>query len=552
MIQHKKYGVVYTPNRLADFVASLIKNEANQDNYYIQTILDPACGEGALLEATKSKIEDCENFYGIDIDTEVICNLSNKNEPKTMFICNDAILPTKSKSKTAAFWKRKFPVISAVIANPPWSSEKIYDNQDLAMAGFSLNAGQYDSYVLFLELAYEIVDKGGYFGFIIPDSLFDSQNEHLRRFLAEKTQIRVIARLGEKIFDEVNRATTVIVCRKATPTDEDVTMCFRLNTKSRKEFLSSDISMEFFYNKEKHPVKQMRFLANDSCNFDVDTHSNEEELLAKIKTDCVNWETTFIFGRGVEVSKKGEIAICPSCGHTQGYTKVQHTEGKKTCVYCENSMPLNNATLQNIIHGTPFDGCERILVGENVRRYDLMGESYIGLNIPGIDYKNRDLYVPPKILIRKTGLGIYACVDYSGGLTTQTVYIIRYKEDKGSPPLEYYLALLNSRVVYYYYLKVYGENEWKSHPYLTKKIIFSLPLKTYTGDELDTKIATLAKEIANNYTYKADIELEWLIMKRYELTNDECSMIAEEMQRLPNLSAINGMKFEGGNIDRNV
>lgn len=35
MIQQKKYGVVYTPNRLADFVASLIKNEAKQDMFFI-------------------------------------------------------------------------------------------------------------------------------------------------------------------------------------------------------------------------------------------------------------------------------------------------------------------------------------------------------------------------------------------------------------------------------------------------------------------------------------------------------------------------------------
>lgn len=130
--------------------------------------------------------------------------------------------------------------------------------------------------------------------------------------------------------------------------------------------------------------------------------------------------------------------------------------------------------------------------------------------------------------------------------------IIRYKDDKGAPPLEYYLALLNSRVVYYYYLKVYGENEWKSHPYLTKKIIFSLPLKNYIGDDLDIKITTLAKELSINYTYQADIELERLIIKRYGLTDKEYRMIAEEMERLPNLSAINGMKFEGGIIDINV
>ena len=102
--------------------------------------------------------------------------------------------------------------------------------EELQSAGFSLTTGQYDSFVLFIELAYNLLDEGGYFSFIIPDSLFDAQNEKLRRFLTEKMQIKVIARLGEKIFEEVNRATTVIVCRKEKPVKDSVTHCFRLTT----------------------------------------------------------------------------------------------------------------------------------------------------------------------------------------------------------------------------------------------------------------------------------------------------------------------------------
>ena len=545
MNPNKKYGVVYTPNRLANFIASLIISEADKDNYKIETVLDPACGEGALLEAMKQLGDNTVKYYGIDVDKEAISELSQQIDERTELFCIDAILPPKIKGHTATYWRKKLPYISAVIANPPWSSEKVYDRQQLTEAGFRLNAGQYDSYVLFIELAYQIVDKGGYFGFIIPDSLFDSQNEHLRRFLAEKTQIRVIARLGEKIFDEVNRATSVIVCKKGIPLEDDVAMCFRLNTEDRKQFLTSKISLECFYDKEKHPAKQARFLTNESCNFDVDTRKYEEDLLAKIKENCIDWEHTFIFGRGVEISKKGEIAICPMCGHAQGYTKAQMTDGEKECLFCKNDFLLNATTLKNIIQENPFDDCERILVGENIKRYGISGENYISMNMPGINYKNSDLYIPPKLLIRKTGLGIYASVDYSGGLTSQTVYIIRYRQDEDAPPLEYYLALLNSRVVYYYYLKVYGENEWKSHPYFTKKIIFSLPLKAYSGDEIDKEIVTLAKALSKKYTYQKDLKLEKLIMKLYNITPDECDIIAEEMRRLPNLSAINGMKFEG-------
>lgn len=90
-------------------------------------------------------------------------------------------------------------------------------------AGFTLVAGQYDSYVLFIELAYNILSEDGVMAFIIPDSLFDTQNERLRKFLVENTKIKVIARLGEKIFDEVNRATTVIICQKSLPSEEEAT-----------------------------------------------------------------------------------------------------------------------------------------------------------------------------------------------------------------------------------------------------------------------------------------------------------------------------------------
>ena len=536
----RKYGVVYTPDSLASFVAKLLFDQSKKCNLDIHSILDPACGECALLNAAMNYFGGDVDYLGIDVDRDV---LSNAN-PEIEILINDTILPRNVKRNTTEYWKRKLPPIQAIIANPPWSSEKIYDSSDLGKAGFKLIEGQYDSYVLFLELAYGVLEEGGLFAFIIPDSIFDSQNERLREFLLLNTEIKVIARLGEKIFAEVNRAATVIVCQKGKPNETSLTKCFRLSTNDRKNFLAGRSTLQHFFDLNNHEVMQSRFLSNTGHMFDVDTRSNEEELLAKIKTDSVDWDTLFVFGRGVEISKHGKVVYCTKCGFAQGYKKAQIKAGKKVCTHCGEEIKVNSETVQSVVLKSKVEGSVPIFIGENIHRYDISNGSYILPNIEGIDYKNTTLYEPPKILIRKTGLGIYAAIDYSGGMTTQTVYIFKYRDLQNTVPLEYYLALINSRVVYYFYLKVYGENEWKSHPYLTKKIVFSLPLKEYEGSKLDSRIVELAKEIMGNYTYKKDIELERAIMEKYGLSREEQNMIFEEMNSLPDLGAINNMKVK--------
>lgn len=536
----RNYGVVYTPDTLAEFVASMLYDFSQAEGAKIKTILDPASGECSLLKAAKRLFGADKKYIGIDVDRDAV----NATKDEYDIILNDAIIPQNVRRDSASYWKEILPPIDMIIANPPWSSEKIYSQDLIKNAGFTLGTGQYDSYVLFLELSYNILSDGGYFGFIIPDSLFDAQNERLRYFLASRTNIKVIARLGEKIFDEVNRAATVIICKKENPTDDSITKCFRLSTDDRKEFLLGNGSLHGYFDHGVHLVHQMRFLHNDAYNFNVDTHSNEEVLLDKIASDTIRWEDLFVFGRGVEISKAGKIVFCPTCSFAQGYKKKQLTEGRKTCTHCGAQILVNDETTHNVITSEPSKDSVFIYVGENVRRYKVDGANYIKKNIEGINYKNEDLYTPPKMLIRKTGLGIYCAIDNTGSVTSQTVYILKYKDNRQKIPLEYYMALINSRVVYYFYLKVYGENEWKSHPYLTKKIIYTLPIRPFQDSKTDREIIALSSKLMKGYNHEDDIQLEKIIMKKYCLADEERRLVLDEMNRLPNLNAINDMKME--------
>ena len=537
----RQYGVVYTPDQLAMFLAEVICMEVKKDDFKIGTVLDPACGEAALLAAMEQSAETI-NCVGIDVDKDAILSASLIHQDRISFINDDAIIPKEVVGSTVDFWKNKIGKVSVVIANPPWSSEKIYSSRKLVDSGFTLAAGQYDSYVLFLEYAYGIVEDGGYFGFIIPDSLFESQNELIRRFLAENTQIKLIARLGEKIFKGVNRATTVIICKKQKPEEKSTTKCFRLNTDDRKKFLRNELKLIDAYKNSCHEVNQSRFLKDRNCIFDIDTRDYEESLLRKITAQTIEWNKEFKFGRGVEISKSGELIICDNCNTAQGYKLSQLKAGSKRCTSCGSEVELRSEKIVKVISDKPNGNWAKLFVGEHIQRYSSIGEKYIQPKVKGIKYKSADLYTGPKILFRKTGLGIKAYLDRMNTLTSQTVYILRQIGDE-SVPIEYYLALINSRVVYYYYLKMFGENEWKSHPYFTKEIIFSLPIKKYESTRLTGKICSLAGDLQENYSYEKDIELERYIFELYGLSKSEIEYVKNEINGLPDLSAINEMKM---------
>lgn len=542
MIDKKKYGVVYTPDKLAEFTAELLCAEYGTEQEGEGTILDPACGESALLLAMRVKCKGTDRYIGIDIDEDII-EVNKLNNGEIINYFRGDFLIQSEQNDTLKYWMEKVGQIDCLIANPPWSCERLYKKEDLLREGYTLADGQYDNYFLFIEQSLKILKNGGIAAFILPDSIFSNDAIKLRKLLCEKTHILVIARLGEKIFPNVNRATTIIVIRNELPTDNVRTKCFRLGTNERKQFLKNEIKLMDCYLAHVHEVKQSRFVETEECLFDIDLYEMEEQLITKLERDKIDWKTKFSFGRGVEISKFGNAVICKHCNFAQGYTKKQETCKNKICTNCGKGIDFTESHITKVISEKKEEEMEKIYVGENLHRYMMNGHRYLKLGIQGINYKNISLYTPPKILIRKTGLGINAFLDNESTYISQTVYSCQYIDKEMDEPVEYYLALLNSRVIYYYYLKKYGENEWKSHPYLTKNIIFSLPLKKYVKSKLSSEICELALRLLISYDRNVDLELEKKIFELYGLTNEEVLTVMDEINKLPDLSAINNMKF---------
>ena len=534
----EKYGSVYTPDNLADFASFLIFSQIKADGASCSTVLDPACGEGSLLKSyAKTMNQQASSFIGIDIDSQAIKHCQQTFNDGYEFVNDNFLLPnTRLNNKTDFYWENKIGAVSLIFSNPPWSKDRYFNSKDLSDAGFSLKRNQYDAYVLFIELSYKILARDGYMCFILPDSIFDTQNDYLRKFLLENMSVKVIARLGEKLFPNVNRATTIILCKKTKDITNEVS-CFRLETNDRKQILNGTDTLENLYNKKSHKVSQSRFSKNNAFAFDIDTTASDEKLINKLRKNKFVAEDVFSFSRGIEISKNGLVTKCPLCGYEQPILKHQ-IGATKICSKCNKEIKVNNS--RKLISSVKTSTNKAIFVGENLHRYAIDSEKYIESNVNDVDYKEKVFKNKRVLLVRKTGLGIYATVK-NNCLTTQSIYVLQPKVS--ADELYYYLGLLNSRLIYFYYIKEFGENEWKSHPYLTKTIIFSLPIKKFELNELSLSISAKAKTLSESYSVSLDIELENEIFNLYSINKTERVKIISELQKLPNLSAIEQMKL---------
>lgn len=211
-------GVHYTPTKLARFVAERLLRYVEHPVSRPLRVLDPACGDGALLEGLLEEFRMIPSVkvevHGIETDEDACARarirLAAFRNADVQIRCGDFLDLTVLEEPQRNLWEPGEPdapfrrAFDVVIANPPYVRTQVLGAaaaQRLA-ARFELR-GRVDLYQAFWVAATESLRHGGVIGIITSNRFLSTlAGSSIRRFLARQYHVEEVIDLGDtKLFE---------------------------------------------------------------------------------------------------------------------------------------------------------------------------------------------------------------------------------------------------------------------------------------------------------------------------------------------------------------
>jgi type I restriction-modification system DNA methylase subunit len=456
-------------NRNKSTIQKLDKSLHDYRDWLLQiTICDPACGSGAFLnQALEFLIQEHKyidnleaqllgssigfpgaelhilenNIYGVDLNDESveIAKLSlwlrtaqkgrKLNSLNNNIKCGNSLIDDVSVAGEKAFsWEKEFPEVfqsggfDAIIGNPPYGAKLESAQIDFYRETYKTVIGHSEVYYIFSEKAIkDLTKENGYIGFIIPNAwLSNKYAMKLRELLLLKTCIKQLINFNKKIiFEDANVETAIFICANKIP-ENNIVMVGQ--------------TLDFLYD----------FNQNDWLN-------NSNHLISFAEDNKIDKILKKVGGCKFRLSDKLDVS--------NGFKPYQVGYGQNLA-----NEPLNaNDVNSRIFH---FDSnvtgaYKKEIKGKGVGRYNFKWEeSYINWGKWLMSPKSSHYFEQPKILLRQVISDyLFAYLDNEKYYADQSLYVCTKFKDKQKENLEFYLCLLNSKLIGFYFRKFYSEED---------------------------------------------------------------------------------------------
>ncbi|MEA5403390.1 N-6 DNA methylase [Arcicella sp. DC2W] len=487
----------YNKKRTKEVKAQLQAQLKTYREWLLQlTICDPACGSGAFLnqaldflinehkyldelqaklfgdtmvlnDVSKSILEN--NLFGVDLNEESveIAKLSlwlrtaqpnrKLNDLNNNIKCGNSLIDEPEIAGDKAFnWAAEFPQVfekggfDVIIGNPPYvfardnfsQNEKDYFVNKFVSAKYQIN-----TYLLFIEKTVYVLKEKGIYGLIIPNSwLMMYSGEGLRKFLLETNKLNQIINLTGYSFESANVETVILLAEKEAIKSENSIQILLNNGE------------EFYFS---HAKQQTEFTNNEGFEFKVFLDDESDELNLKITNNSEELDTLVEIKAGLQAYEKDK------------------GEPKQTAEDVKNR-PYD--------YDYQFDeNTFKYLDGKDVSRYYV---NWSGLYLKYGKHlaapRTFNLFNGKKIIVREITGNFPKCLiaTYSEEIYLYNRSNIAIVEKENSEiSLKYILAILNSKLLSYYFIKNTAKSVRKLFPKIILNDLRKFPVKNISETE---------------------------------------------------------------------
>ncbi len=473
-VQERKIrGHFSTPPQLVARILDACGYTADHDLSRIR-VLDPACGSGNFLAGVASRLLTSTRHAGLSHKAQIKAVQRNiwgfDPDPVACFLAEmqlRAVITEESKACHADVCgtckqKQSVPIhihqadglvfpweqntnIDLFLANPPYLATK---NNDLSGYQFARQRGQPDSYLLFLNLALQVVRPGGWIGLVIPDPVLARSNAMFerQRLLAETTVHQLWHLSG--VFPAYVGAV-VIVAQKRPPSSLHQVNWLRetwqrLHESTIKDNVSpqekSTSSLQSIPQSllRSQPGAELRYLLSDVEN------SLVGRLHTYLCTSRATREQRFMYLNELVLIRRGE-------------------ELSKESAFLVQRKPEDEREWLPVLRG----GVDLQPYANPVADCWIAREQVV---------KPLERYLRPKLLVVKSTGRLQATLDLQGRVVLQTLYLLCSLTDD-TEELYFLLALLNSRMLQKYVSVLYTAYKWVQ-PQIEQRVLTHLPIPT--------------------------------------------------------------------------
>ncbi|MCX5819474.1 MAG: Eco57I restriction-modification methylase domain-containing protein [Deltaproteobacteria bacterium] len=380
-----------------------------------------------------------------------------------------------------------------VIGNPPYGAKFSEAEKHTLLRLFRHQDYQLDSYLLFIERAFDLLSPGGIVDFIIPNPwLTNLKLKKIRRFLFTEKSIQEIAHYSRKVFDAVVDNEVVII-RNEPPYSNSVTV---------KLVSEGDSSVRV--------VEQSKWATLEGEPVNIFFDPSHEAIIEKVMSNTVLLKDLCIVTVGMKPYQVGKGVP------TQTRATVDNRVFDATI--CKDK------SYRALLRGRDIDKYTNKWDGNRWIKYgDHLAEPRPSAGFDALE----------KIVIRQTGDSLIATLDRKQFVCMNNMHTIVQRD--GNYDLRFILGLLNSRLLNYYFQWLNPEKGEalaevkKEH---VEKLIIKRPSEKQHKDIVAFVSHILAAKAADPAadTSAMEREIDRIVYELYDLTEEEITIVEGKVE----------------------